>query len=113
MPAIKTCAALRSFGATRLDLLLEMLALHHQLGVLARCHQRFLRVSLANIGSSQNHRIRLSPRTAVHAVATAAFDAGYASVEHVREEPRTVRACERFLCRRDRAVPHPLRVRGS
>src|SRR5262245_51103172 len=41
MRAIKTGAALRSSGATRLDLLLEMLALRHQLGVLARSHKRF------------------------------------------------------------------------
>src|SRR5262245_1461350 len=41
MRAIKTGAALRSSGATRLDLLLEMLARRHQLGVLTRSHKRF------------------------------------------------------------------------
>ena len=33
--------ALQSPGATRFDLMLEMLALRHQLGVLARSHKRF------------------------------------------------------------------------
>ena len=41
MRAIKTGAALQSPGATRLDLLVEMLALRHQLSVLARSDKRF------------------------------------------------------------------------
>src|SRR5215831_11995707 len=41
MRAIRTGAALQSQGATRLDLLLEMLALRHQLSVLARSDKRF------------------------------------------------------------------------
>src|SRR5262245_50419395 len=41
MRAIKTGAALKSPGATRFDLLLEMVALRHQLGVLTRSNKRF------------------------------------------------------------------------
>src|SRR5262245_46037310 len=41
MRAMTAGAALRSPGATRLELLLETLALRHQLGVLARSNKRF------------------------------------------------------------------------
>jgi hypothetical protein len=39
--AFRTIAVLRSALSTRRDLLLEMLALHHQLGVLGRSDRRF------------------------------------------------------------------------
>src|SRR5262245_59945957 len=39
--AIRTGATVRADKATRTDLLLETLALRHQLGVLARSHRRF------------------------------------------------------------------------
>jgi hypothetical protein len=39
--AIRTGAAIRSARVTRTDLLLETLALRHQLGVLARSNKRF------------------------------------------------------------------------
>ena len=39
--AVRTVAVLRSAPSTRRDLLLEILALHHQLGVLGRSDRRF------------------------------------------------------------------------